>query len=127
MIGMPARGWPSSRSRRVVSDGLRGLAEQRLGLAVELFAPAREGRGVVVEELLLLEPRVDRVAADRERATRLRPELAFEPIRVAIERRGRLVRGGTERTQDRARERRAAREQVVDTVAEERGSGGDRP
>src|SRR5439155_8012482 len=74
----------------VVADGLRGLAEQRLGLAVELFAPAREGRGVVVEELLLLEPRVDRVADDRGRAALLRAGVAFGPLRGAVD-----IHGGT--------------------------------
>src|SRR5205807_9095658 len=104
-----------------------GTVEGGLRLAVELVAPrAKRGR-VVIEELFFLEPGVDGVAPDRERATRVRPQLLLEPHRVVLER----VRGSLGRRAEGALggtlERGSGRHHRGRTDTEERHTRGNRP
>src|SRR6185369_13835338 len=72
----------------------RGFVQSRFGLAVELVAPLVKGDRVVMQELLLFQPRVDRIAPDGERALHLWAEGFRQPVRVLVEGvRGRLSWG----------------------------------
>src|SRR5438552_8097186 len=55
------------RSPVLMTDLDRGAVERGLGLAVELLAPRAKRSRVVIEKLLLFQPRVDGVPPDRER------------------------------------------------------------
>ncbi len=82
----------------VVAERARRLDDLRLGLAEELFPVRPQARRVVVQQLLLLQQRLERLAADRERAARLRQKVRAEPRDVPVERVSRGVRGGEQRT-----------------------------
>src|SRR6185503_20797845 len=62
---------PQTRDRVapvVVAERARRVGDLSLGLAEQLVAERAQARRVVVEQLLLLEQRLERVAPDRERA-----------------------------------------------------------
>src|SRR4029079_6905288 len=113
----------------VVAERLRGLGDLRFGLREELFAECPERARVVWEELLLAQQRLEGVATDRERALRLRLEIAAQPRGVAVQRPGR----GLGRRDDRAPHGAAeggVGDELRDAVAQEararwRGALGD--
>src|SRR5439155_2456275 len=85
------------RSPVLMTDLDRGAVERGLGLAVELLAPRAKRSRVVIEKLLLFQPRVDGVTPDRERAAGLRLECFLQPYHVLVERVGGGLGGGKER------------------------------
>src|SRR5207244_7257883 len=82
--------------------------------------------GVVIDKLLLAQPCVDGVAADRERPVRTRTEVFAKPCRIRLERvRGRFG-GGSEGALGRALERGRVREHRRRGLAEELRTAGNR-
>jgi len=104
----------------VVAERARRLGDLPLGLAEEFLAVGAQARRVVVEQLLLSQQRLERIASDCERAVRLREEIRAQPGDVAVECVGRGARGGQERTTDDPPERRVG-QRLRQLVAQERG------